>query len=212
LPTPRGPCSTRREARREPRRAARAAPRRRARPGPRRLPPPRTPGPPPRPAGAAGRRSARRPPGPSPTGCAGPRRSTVELVVPPARHQARGSRASAKVARTAEPAAEVVAMATDPAAGFRMAHPLDMLTADEITRAVEVLRATGRVGDEALFAHVVLREPPKDELARWKSGDPIDREVRAQVVPGPGLTLVEAGVSLARGDVREWHAVEGRRP
>jgi primary-amine oxidase len=103
-------------------------------------------------------------------------------------------------------------MATDPAAGFRMAHPLDMLTADEITRAVEVLRATGRVDDEALFAHVVLREPPKDELARWKSRDPIDREVRAQIVPGPGLTLVEAVVSLTRGEVREWHEVEGRRP
>jgi primary-amine oxidase len=93
-----------------------------------------------------------------------------------------------------------------------MAHPLDMLTADEITRAVEVLRATGRVGDDALLAHVVLREPTKDELARWKSGDPIDREVRAQIVPGPGLTLVEVVVSVTRGEVREWHEVEGRRP
>jgi primary-amine oxidase len=93
-----------------------------------------------------------------------------------------------------------------------MAHPLDMLTADEITRAVEVLRATGRVGDGALFAHVVLREPAKDDLARWKSGDPIDREVRVQIVPGPGLKLVEAIVSVARGEVREWSEVEGRRP
>ncbi len=93
-----------------------------------------------------------------------------------------------------------------------MAHPLDMLTADEITRAVEVLRATGRVGDGALFAHVVLREPAKDDLARWKSGDPIDREVRVQIVPGPGLKLVEAIVSVARGEVREWNEVEGRRP
>ena len=93
-----------------------------------------------------------------------------------------------------------------------MAHPLDMLTADEITRAVEVLRATGRVGDEALFAHVVLHEPTKDELARWKAGDPIEREVRAQIVPGPGLTLVEAVVSVTRGEVHEWHEVEGMRP
>ena len=93
-----------------------------------------------------------------------------------------------------------------------MAHPLDMLTADEIRRAVEVLRATGRVGDDALFAHVVLREPEKDELARWKSGDPIDRAVRALIVPGPGLTLVEAVVSVAQGELREWHEVEGRRP
>ena len=93
-----------------------------------------------------------------------------------------------------------------------MAHPLDMLTADEITRAVEVLRATGRVGEGALFAHVVLREPAKDELARWKSGDPIDREVRVQIVPGPELTLVEAIVSVTRGEVREWREVAGSRP
>jgi primary-amine oxidase len=93
-----------------------------------------------------------------------------------------------------------------------MAHPLDMLTADEITRAVEVLRATGRVGEDALFAHVVLREPTKDELARWKSGDRVDREVRAQIVPGPGLTLVEAVVSVTRGEARAWHEIEGRRP
>ena len=93
-----------------------------------------------------------------------------------------------------------------------MAHPLDMLTADEITRAVEVLRATGRVGEGALFAHVVLREPAKDDLARWKSGDPIDREVRVQIVPGPGLKLVEAIVSVTRSEVREWREVEGSRP
>jgi primary-amine oxidase len=91
-----------------------------------------------------------------------------------------------------------------------MAHPLDMLTGDEITRAVEVLRATGRVGDGALFAHVVLREPTKDELARWKSGDSIDREVRALIVPRPGLTLVEAVVSVTQGEMREWRAATGR--
>ena len=93
-----------------------------------------------------------------------------------------------------------------------MAHPLDMLTADEITRAVTLLRATGDVPEGALFAHVVLHEPAKDDLARWKAGDPIDREVRALIVPGPGLDLVEAVVSVTHGEVREWRVVEGMRP
>src|SRR5207253_1387270 len=35
-------------------------------------------------------------------------------------------------------------------------HPLDMLTGDEITRAVEVLRDSGRLGESALFASIVL--------------------------------------------------------
>jgi primary-amine oxidase len=93
-----------------------------------------------------------------------------------------------------------------------MAHPLAMLTAVEVTRAVEVLRATGDVPDGALFAHVVLHEPAKEELARWKPGDPIDRQVRALIVPDPGLTLIEAIVSVTQGEVREWREVHGMRP
>lgn len=93
-----------------------------------------------------------------------------------------------------------------------MAHPLDMLTGDEITRAVTLLRATGDVPEGALFAHVVLHEPAKEDLARWKAGDPIDREVRALIVPGPGLDLVETVVSVTHGEVREWRVVEGVRP
>lgn len=92
-----------------------------------------------------------------------------------------------------------------------MAHPLDMLTGEEVTRAAELLRATGRLPESALFAHIVLHEPPKDELARWKPGDPVDREVRALIVPGPDLTMVEAVVSVTNGDVREWREVEGMR-
>ena len=72
------------------------------------------------------------------------------------------------------------------------AHPLDMLTGDEITRGVEVLRASGRVPDGALFASVVLHEPPKRDLAQWKPGDPVERRVRATIVPGPENRVVEA--------------------
>ncbi|MGQ0824964.1 MAG: primary-amine oxidase [Actinomycetota bacterium] len=93
-----------------------------------------------------------------------------------------------------------------------MVHPLDMLAGDEITRAVEVLRATGKIADGALFAHLVLHEPAKEELARWKPGDPIDREIRALIVPGPELQVIEAVVSVTDGEVREWRVVEGVRP
>jgi len=92
-----------------------------------------------------------------------------------------------------------------------MAHPLDMLTGEEITRAIAVLRATGDVPEGALFAHVVLHETPKEEVASWKPGDPIDREVRVLIVPGPELTLIETVVSVTHGEVREWRAVEGMR-
>ena len=77
-----------------------------------------------------------------------------------------------------------------------------MLTGEEITRAIAVLKATGDVPEGALFAHVVLHETPKEEVASWKPGDPIDREVRVLIVPGAELTLIETVVSVTHGEVR----------
>jgi primary-amine oxidase len=96
--------------------------------------------------------------------------------------------------------------------GTMVTHPLDMVRGEEIERACEVVRVSGRVGESALFAHVVLDEPAKDELARWSPGDPVDRQVRALIVPGPELDLVEAVVSVTHGEIRSWREIEGMRP
>jgi primary-amine oxidase len=93
-----------------------------------------------------------------------------------------------------------------------MTHPLDMLTSSEIEQAVELVRATGRLPEGTLFAHVVLHEPDKADLARWKEGDPVDREVRALAVTGPGLDLIEIVVSVTRREITEWRDVAGMRP
>lgn len=82
-----------------------------------------------------------------------------------------------------------------------MTHPLDMLTGEEVVRAAEVLRAAGKVPEGALFASLVLHEPDKEVLAGWKPGDPVDRRVRAVIVPGPGLGVSEAVVSVTDGRV-----------
>jgi primary-amine oxidase len=71
------------------------------------------------------------------------------------------------------------------------AHPLDPLTADEITRAVAIL------AHEGLVARVVLDEPTKDEL---RAGT-CDRRAAITLVPGPGAGLLEAIVSLTDGTV-----------
>src|SRR4051794_19070814 len=85
------------------------------------------------------------------------------------------------------------------------AHPLEMLTGDEITRAVEILHASGRIPEAALFAHVVLHEPDKEELAHWKAGDPVERRVRVVVVPDAGMDIHEVIVSVTAGTIVEWH-------
>ena len=87
-----------------------------------------------------------------------------------------------------------------------------MLTADEVTRAVDIVRSTGRLPDGALFAHIVLVEPDKAELAAWSAASRIERFVRLQIVPGPGLELWEVTVALGSGSITEWRVVEGERP
>ena len=47
-----------------------------------------------------------------------------------------------------------------------VAHPLAMLTAEEVERAVAILSDSGRLPEGALFASIVLHEPAKDVLAQ----------------------------------------------
>jgi primary-amine oxidase len=96
-------------------------------------------------------------------------------------------------------------------------HPLAMLSAAEMKRAVEIILGCGRLGPPdraaaARFVHLVLHEPAKAAVLAWQPGDPIDRQVRALVVPGAALDIVEAVVSVTTGSFIEWQVVEGMRP
>lgn len=82
---------------------------------------------------------------------------------------------------------------------------LDALTADEVSAAVEIVRATGRLTEAARFSTITLDEPPKDAPSR-------DRRVRLLIVPGPDITLIEAIVDLGSGSVVSWVEREGFRP
>jgi primary-amine oxidase len=92
------------------------------------------------------------------------------------------------------------------------AHPLAMVTGEEITQAVALVRERGGFGEDARIVHAVLHEPSKAALAAWKPGDPVDREIRVLVVPGPELDMVEAVVSVTAGEIRSWEDLLGQRP
>jgi len=88
-------------------------------------------------------------------------------------------------------------------------HPLEPLTAEEITRAVTILREQELSVDESmLIARVVLDEPTKDELA----GNVVERRAAITVVPGPGTALLEAVVSITAGSVVRCERIEDARP
>ena len=91
-------------------------------------------------------------------------------------------------------------------------HPLAGLTGAEIDEAVALVRAHGGCPEESLIAYVGLHEPSKEKVRGFKKGDPLDREVRLVLVPGPQATVVEAVVSVTHGQVRRWDELVETRP
>src|SRR6476469_3653192 len=87
-------------------------------------------------------------------------------------------------------------------------HPLSMLTSAEMKRAAKIILGAGRLPESARFVHLVLHEPAKEAVLAWEPGDPIERQARALVVPGPGLDIVEVVVSITTGEIVEWEVVE----
>jgi primary-amine oxidase len=103
-------------------------------------------------------------------------------------------------------AAAQVAWPASGAAG----HPLDALTAEEITKAVAVLRQAGLVDAQTLFPNISLLEPSKAEVLAWQPGRPIER--RAFLVVKKAAQTHEGVVDLARGAVERFTHIEGVQP
>ena len=96
-------------------------------------------------------------------------------------------------------------------------HPLSPLNGDEIKAARQIVFDSGRasVANEALrFAYVGLCDPPKEVVRAVDRGEPavVDRQLRMVLLQGPEADVVEAIVSVTRGEVLRWEAVEDVRP
>jgi primary-amine oxidase len=92
------------------------------------------------------------------------------------------------------------------------AHPLDMITADEMRRAAELVQADPRFEPDSVFVHLRLREPAKETVTAFTPGDPVDREVEALLCPKARLEAIEVVVSVTAGEVRSWTVHDGMRP
>ena len=93
-----------------------------------------------------------------------------------------------------------------------VAHPLEPLSAEEISAAAELLRADGNFGDSHRFASVVLHEPPKEEVLCFRDGDPVEREAFAVLLDRADGATYDVVVSLSEGMVRSWERVPGVQP
>jgi len=75
-------------------------------------------------------------------------------------------------------------------------HPLDPLSAEEVSTAVRILRAHGTASDHWRFVSANLHEPPKNELERISADNILDRRAFTIVLDLAGRRVLEALVSL----------------
>ncbi len=91
-------------------------------------------------------------------------------------------------------------------------HPLDPLTAEEISAASSILKRERSLGDNARFVYVTLREPAKTAVLKLKAGETLEREAAILIRERAQRTTYEAVVSLTQEKVVSWREVTGAQP
>jgi len=91
-----------------------------------------------------------------------------------------------------------------------VSHPLDALTAEEITKAASILRESGHADKQTLFSSIKLQEPEKSIVLSWKEGQPIARA--AAVIFRKNAKTYEAVVDLVSGKVVSHKEMPGAQP
>jgi primary-amine oxidase len=91
-------------------------------------------------------------------------------------------------------------------------HPLDPITADEVTAAVALIVGDDRYETDFVFAHLRLHEPDKPVVLAHEPNTSADREVEALLVPPGRLEAIDVVVSVSTGEIRSWTVHDGMRP
>jgi len=86
-------------------------------------------------------------------------------------------------------------------------HPLDPVTAEEVTAAIEILKAKGYTDAETYFPEVRLYEPPKADVWNWKSGKKFDRQLF--LVVRKDVQVYETVVNITTKQVVSWQEMKG---
>jgi Cu2+-containing amine oxidase len=121
--------------------------------------------------------------------------------------------AAAKPAATTPAAPTPAAAKPRPKVSPAPTHPLDPLTASEITSVVNILRArTEMVPANAFFPQVALNEPPKAEVRAFKPGTPFRREAAVVVFDRAANRTFEAIVDLRAKSLVTMTPVKDAQP
>ncbi|HEY8642556.1 MAG TPA: primary-amine oxidase [Candidatus Dormibacteraeota bacterium] len=91
-------------------------------------------------------------------------------------------------------------------------HPLDPLTADEVTAASQILKREQGLKESARFVTIALKEPAKPSVLAFKDGDPIDRQASIVLRERSEKKTYEAVVSISGEQVVSFREVAGVQP
>ena len=91
-------------------------------------------------------------------------------------------------------------------------HPLEPLTADEVRRAVAILRVAGKITPTTRFVSVSLKEPPKSLVHGFDGVATFPRSAFAVLFDNATNSCYEATVSLAADEVSVWKHVPDVQP
>lgn len=91
-------------------------------------------------------------------------------------------------------------------------HPLDPLTLDEIKTAVHIVRAEKSVGSTYRFPCVTLKEPSKELILSYTTGETFEREAFLVLLDNATGIAYEAVVSLNQQTITSWTPLPGIQP
>jgi primary-amine oxidase len=91
-------------------------------------------------------------------------------------------------------------------------HPLDSLTAGEISKAAAIVRRDRGVGDGWRFASIELREPDKADLPALEDGRLVRREALVVCWNRADGQAYRGTVSLTGNEVSNWEHLPGQQP
>ncbi len=99
-----------------------------------------------------------------------------------------------------------------PVAASAARHPLEPLSAGEVKRTVQLLRAAGKVTPTTRFVSVALREPEKELVHDWDGAEALPRAAFAVLFDNAANACHEATVSLTDEELLDWKHVPGVQP
>jgi primary-amine oxidase len=100
----------------------------------------------------------------------------------------------------------------DAAAATALPYPLDPLTSSEIEIAAKALRTYPEFPAGAMFSTIVLNEPAKSDVLKFKPGDSFSRQAFSVILDRKGNRTFEALVDIKAANVTAWNEVKGVQP